>query len=165
MIQKELAALFRRLGARDPEGWARSQLQEEIPQLARFLFLRQAWRTIIGEEDATWIDENIARAEREPNEPFAGVGLALKKLRARGAADDEIIDLVRGMQAELLFSLCYLLEDPGDLEPEIAGVSWILAQIDEEGNVIGSISSLHESVLETDPTGREMRPRRSAGQR
>ena len=46
---------------------------------------------------------------------FAGVGLALKKLRARGAADDEIIDLVRGMQAELLFSLCYLLEDPGDL--------------------------------------------------
>ena len=115
MIQKELAALFRRLGARDPEGWARSQLQEEIPQLARFLFLRQAWRTIIGEEDATWIDANIARAEREPNEPFAGVGLALKKLRARGAADDEIIDLVRGMQAELLFSLCYLLEDPGDL--------------------------------------------------
>jgi hypothetical protein len=48
------------------------------------------------------------------------VGLALKKLllgscnpgidprriflRARGAVDDEIIDLVRGMQAELLFS-------------------------------------------------------------
>jgi hypothetical protein len=66
MTQKELAALFRRLGARDPEGWARSQLQEEIPQLARFLFLRQAWRTIIGEEDATWIDANIARPSGNP---------------------------------------------------------------------------------------------------
>lgn len=93
---------------------------------------RQAWRTIIGEEDALWIDANIARAEREPNEPFAGVGLALKKLRARGAGDDEIIDLVRGMQVELLFSLCYLLEDPGELGPEVAHISWILAQIDEE---------------------------------
>jgi hypothetical protein len=101
---KELAALFRNLGAPDPETWARSQLQEKIPQLARFLFLRQAWRNIIGEEDATWIDARIARAEQESNEPFAGVGLALKKLRARGAVDDEIIDLVRGMQAGLLFS-------------------------------------------------------------
>jgi hypothetical protein len=164
MTQRELAALFRKLGARDPETLARSQLQEKIPQLARFLFLRQAWRNIVGEEDATWIDARIARAEQEPNEPFAGVGLALKKLRARGAGDDEVIDLVRGMQAELLFSFCYLLEDPGEIEPEVADVSWILAQIDEEGNVLGSISGLHESVLETDPTGREMRPRRSAGQ-
>jgi hypothetical protein len=104
MTQRELAALFRKLGAPDPETWARSQLQEKIPQLARFLFLRQAWRNIIGEEDATWIDARIARAEQESNEPFAGVGLALKKLRARGAVDDEIIDLVRGMQAGLLFS-------------------------------------------------------------
>jgi hypothetical protein len=104
MTQRELAALFRKLGAPDPETWARSQLQEKIPQLARFLFLRQAWRHIIGEEDATWIDARIARAEQESNEPFASVGLALKKLRARGAVDDEIIDLVRGMQAGLLFS-------------------------------------------------------------
>lgn len=93
------------------------------------------------------------------------MGQALKKLRARGASDAEIIDLVRGKQAELLFSFCYLLEDPGELEPEVADVSWVLAQLDQEGNVIGSIGSLHESVLETDPTGREMRPRQSADQR
>jgi hypothetical protein len=44
MNQKDLAATFRKLGARDPEGWADSQVEEGIPQLARYLFLRQAWR-------------------------------------------------------------------------------------------------------------------------
>ncbi len=42
MNEMELTELFARLGARDPEKWARSQIKEGIPQLARFLFLRQA---------------------------------------------------------------------------------------------------------------------------
>jgi hypothetical protein len=65
------------------------------------------------------------------------------------------------MQAELLFQLCYLLEDPGDVEPEVADVAWSLVQMDDDGNVLASVNGLHESVLETDPTGREMRPRTS----
>jgi hypothetical protein len=159
MDQKQLTALFRKLGAPDPEGWASSQVEEGIPQLARFLFLRQAWRAVVREGDATWIDQAILRAERHPAEPYAGVGHALKNLRARGAMDEEITDVVRGMQAELLFQFCYLLEDPGDVEPEVADVSWAFVQTDEEGNVVNAVNGLHESVLETDPTGREMRPR------
>ena len=68
------------------------------------------------------------------------------------------------MQAQLLFSFCYLLEDPGDIEPEAEDVGWALVQVDAEGNTLGTIGALHESVLETDPTGREMRPKQqSAG--
>jgi hypothetical protein len=161
MNEDELSALFRKLGADDPEGWARSQLRESIPQLARFLFLRQAWRQIVKEGDSSWIDEAIKCAQDHPNEPFAGVGHALKKLRTLGATDGEITDVVRGMQAQLLFSLCYLLEDPGDLEPEVANVTWSLVQVDDEGNVLDTIQGVHESVLKTDPTGREMRPQGS----
>src|SRR5688500_15480467 len=103
MNQTKLADLFQRLGARDPDAWARSQLEEGIPQLARFLFLRQAWRAIIDEGDPTWINSAIASADAKPEEPYAGVGHALRKLRGRGATDAELTDLVRGMQAELLF--------------------------------------------------------------
>ena len=163
MRQKELTDLFRKLGAANPEGWARSQIQEGIPQLARYLFLRQAWRNVVSEDDAAWIEWSIDRAEKHPDEPYAGVGHALKKLRARGATDDEITDLVRGMQAELLFSFCNLLEGPGDVEVEVADIAWALTQVDDDGKIIGSIGCLHESVLGTDPTGREMRPRRGAG--
>jgi len=62
------------------------------------------------------------------------------------------------MQWELLFGLCYLLDDPGDVEDEVKDMAWGLFQVDEDGRPIAAISSLHESVLETDPTGREMTP-------
>ena len=163
MNQKELAALFRRLGASNPEEWARSEITEGIPQLARYVFLRQAWRNVVSEGDTSWIANAINGAKAKPNEPYAGVGHALAMLKRRGATDAELTDLVRGMQAELLFSLCYLLEDPGDLESEVSHIAWALAQVDDEGNVVGSIGGLHESVLEMDPTGREMRPRSSDG--
>jgi hypothetical protein len=158
MDLKSLTALFRKLGAPDPEGWAGSQVREGIPQLARFLFLREAWRSIVQEGNAGWIDEAIARAEMHPDEPYAGVGHALKRMRARAVTDEEITAVVRGMQARVLFNFCYLLEDPGDVEPEVADLRWAFVETDLNGNVLDVISLLHESVLETDPTGREMRP-------
>ena len=77
-----------------------------------------------------------------------------------GVNTNDINDIVRGKQAELLFSLCYLLDDPGDLPDEVKEIAWCLVQIDESGRPIARIGGLHESVLETDPTGREMRPRK-----
>jgi hypothetical protein len=158
-----LVDLFRQLGARDPEGWARSQVEEGIPQLGRFLFLREAWSRIVSETDSGWLREAVARADARPSEPYAGVGQSLKSLLAKGATEREITDLVRGMQAQLLFSLCYLLEDPNIQEEQASDVCWRLFLVDEEGHPQEPLDGLHESVLETDPTGREMRPREAAG--
>ena len=157
-----LTALFRKLGARNPEGWAGSQIREGIPQLTRFLILRKLWSYVVDETDTAWIDRWIASSEAGSQEPFAGVGHALRSLRARGATNEELTDLVRGMQAEMLSSFCYVLDDPYLEEPEVAHISWALVQTDEDGTVLATIQALHESVLDTDPTGREMRPR-SAG--
>jgi hypothetical protein len=60
------------------------------------------------------------------------------------------------MQWHLLSSLCYLLEDPGVLESEVSHIAWRLFQVDEAEQPIEIIGELHESVLDTDPTGREM---------
>jgi len=160
---KRLTALFRKLGAPDPEGWARSQVEEGIPQLARFLFLRQAWRGVVSENDPTWIDRAIAHAEEDSDAPYAGAGYALSSLRARGATDFELTELVRAMQAELLFHIAYILGDSSDLEPLADEIRWALVQTDEDDQPIAVVDGLHESVLETDPTGREARPRRSEG--
>jgi len=156
MTIEKLTALFRKLGAPDPEGWARSQLDEGIDQLARYVFLREAWKRVVPPETANWIDEQIASAKARPADP--GAGPALQRLLAAGAARTDIHEVVRVMQWELLFSLCYLLEDPGELEPEIADMSWRLMRTDDDGECIGAIGGLHESVLELDPAGREMRP-------
>lgn len=157
---ERLAEIFKKLGADDPDGWAHSQLSRGINQLGRFVFLKQAWSKVIDEEDSSWIDSEINAARFDPDAPFSGVGHALSRLKELGVDFQDINDIVRGKQAELLFSLCYLLDDPGDLPDEIKDMAWSLVQINDEGEPIGQIGSLHESVLETDPTGREMRPRK-----
>ena len=53
---QRLAEHFRAMGAFDPESWAKSQLEEGIPQYPRLVFLRQAWKSIIAEGDTSWID-------------------------------------------------------------------------------------------------------------
>lgn len=159
MNHRDLTNLFGKLGAREPSQWAASQLEEGIPQLARFLFLRQAWRGIVAEGDSGWIDAEVRHAEQNPEEPYAGVGHALARLRSVGASQEDLTDVVRGMQAQLLFHLCSLLDDPGDLEPEVDDLAWTLVQLDGEDKIVAEINGLHESVLETDPTGRELRPR------
>jgi hypothetical protein len=156
---EDLTELFRLLGAPSPEEWAASQAEEGIPQLHRFLFLRQAWKSIVSEDDTSWIGAAIAATALAPDAPYAGVGAALATLRAKGVADEEITDLVRGVQAELLFQFCYLLDDPEIDEEEAADVTWGLFAVDEDGTPLEPLVGLHESVLETDPTGREMRPR------
>jgi hypothetical protein len=158
--QRDLAELFRELGARDPESWAASQTSEGINQLHRFLFLRQAWARVVPENDDAWIDQEIASSKQHPGQPFAGIGHALTKMQAKGVAREDIVDLARGMQARLLFDFCYLLADPSILESSVEDLGWALVETDDDFEPTGEvISGLHESVLGTDPTGREMRPR------
>jgi hypothetical protein len=154
-----LTHLFKIAGATDPQSWAKSEIDEGIPQLARFVFLRQAWRLVVADSDVTWIDREVQHSEQKPNVPGAGLGHALSRLLSAGANREDLTELARTVQWQLLHGLCYQLEAPSIEEPELNHVAWGLFEVDEEGNAGRSIHGLHESVLETDPTGREMRPK------
>jgi hypothetical protein len=62
------------------------------------------------------------------------------------------------MQWRLLAGLCQLLDDPGKLEVEVSDIAWRLFQVDDKEQPIAAMGGLLESVLETEPDGREMRP-------
>jgi hypothetical protein len=154
-----LAALFDRLGARDPRAWARSQVEEGIPQLHRFLFLRQAWSRVLDADDTRWIQDAIADADDRPDGPDAGVGAALRRCVETGVSPRDLTVVARGLQAELLFRLCYLLDDPDLDEEELEDVAWGLFAVDDEGRPVPPrIAGLHASVLGTDPKGRDAAP-------
>lgn len=153
MNRQELITLFAGLGARNPEQWAKSQLDENIPQLARFLFLRQAWKLVVSPDDRTWMQANT-----DSSNPGSAITAALQRLREKGASEEDLTTVVRVMQWRLLSAFCYLLDDPGNLEDEVGDVAWRLFEVDKNGKPIAAISGLHESVLETEPSGREMRP-------
>lgn len=161
----ELTDIFTRLGADDPQSWAQSQHEEGINQLHRFLFLRQAWKSTCSEDDDSWIERQIAYYQRHPDGPCAGVGRALERLLALGADRRDLVDVVRGTQAEMLSGLTYLLGDPdlqGDEVEEVRNLGWALVETDGDWNPTDrAIGGLHESVLELDPTRREMRPRKA----
>jgi hypothetical protein len=162
IIPTKLAALTRLLeiaGAPNPTAWAKSEVQENIPQLARFMFLRQAWRRIVSEDDTTWIDNHIAASKHNGQSPGASLGPALERCLAKGCSREDLLEVARTAQWQLLFAICYLLSDPSIEEPELQHIAWALVEVDPEGHPGREIGGMHESVLETDPTGREMRPR------
>jgi hypothetical protein len=154
-----LTRLFEVAGAPDPQSWAESEVDEDIPQLARFLFLRQAWRQVVAEGDVSWIDREIQFSKCSADAPGAGLGHSLSRLLSIGANRDDLTCLARTVQWQLLHALCYQLSDSAIEEPELSNVGWGLFEVNEDGKVGRPIEGLHESVLETDPTGREMRPK------
>lgn len=154
MNEQELSNLFRKLGAQNPEGWAASQIREGIPQLTRYLFLREAWRCVVNPESRDWMSTT---GSKNPDGPGGELQPAINRILAAGARPDDLTTVVRVMQWWLLAGLCELLEE-ADLESEVSDIAWRLFRVDEDGNPLEPIPALIESVLETDPTGWEMRP-------
>jgi hypothetical protein len=160
----ELIALFKSLGAHAPEDWVQYLPDDPSNQLARYLFLKQAWDSVAQEGDTQWIDDAITRSNKHPAEPYAGLGLVLQKLLAAGIAHEDITELSRCLQAGMLFRVAYLLDGRAYQVKGLEHINWLLVRTDEEGNPTAEqIGGLHESVLETDPTRREMRPKGKAG--
>jgi hypothetical protein len=81
---KELVELFTSLGAPTPEEWVSHVAENPGPQLARYLFLKQAWERLIADGDTKWIAESIQRSHTHPEEPYAGLGQALGRAVAMG---------------------------------------------------------------------------------
>lgn len=160
---KDLTALFRKLGAVEPEGWARSEIEDGIPQFPRFVFLKAAWLEVVPEGDTGWINDAIKVYEEDPNASYAEAGRALKRLLELGASKGDITDLVRSMQAQTMFGICTLLDGVGGipfLEDGMPDICFMLLNVPEEGNGEPvQVDGLHESAYEVDPTYREMRPR------
>ena len=103
MNEQELTDLLARLGAPNPAGWARSQIREGMPQLVRFVFLRQAWKLIVASGDTKWIEQQL---QVSAHEPLGAIASALTRLLAQDVQKEDLTTVVKVMQCRLLFSLC-----------------------------------------------------------
>jgi hypothetical protein len=102
-------------------------------------FLLQIWKEVINAPlQERWIDNVIASADRTPDGPFADLGPVLKRLLQSGASRRDLSLLHRFASYEAVFQTLYILGDPG---------------IDDN-----DIEMMHESLLGSDPSGKEGRP-------
>lgn len=162
-----LAAAFEGLGNLNPRLSAEASLSGGTAQLdlAREAFLRGAWELIASDEDLSWIDAVLTNTPENSSEPLAGYGNGIRALLQAGADPADIAAVVRAQTAEFLFSLLYQMTDPesvpGNTDPNGAPhAQWGLFRIDPAtGEPAEELKGLYESVLTSDPTHREGRPK------
>lgn len=133
---------FAELGADEPQGWALSEMTEGIPQMARYLILRRLWSEAINQ----WEEPDAIDAIP-----------ATHRLLAAGADRSDIAKVARAAAFESIASVLNVLDE--GYAPDLDDGSlpgWGLQETTRDGSPTGrSIGGLHESLLETDPSGNE----------
>ena len=137
----DLVRRMRDLGAPDPESWARSEVNGDVAQQARFLVLRPIWADAIdplGTEDVI---------RRHP----AGA-----RLLDAGTAPADLATLLRAVAYETAFYVLDRIDAGGDLDAPEDAPGWLLMETNGDGEPTGrGVGGLHESILSLDPSGRE----------
>ncbi|MDQ0984877.1 hypothetical protein [Streptomyces sp. V2I9] len=147
-----LTALFHALGAdADAPDWAESEIEEGLPQLARYRLLRTVWQDVDAWSTAAprWVD-----AYRADGAAADAVDRAL----AAGLTPEDLGALAREVARETAFAVLHALADPADgslpadVEARLPG--WRLAELDAEGVPTGRhLDALHEDFAELEPKG------------
>ncbi|THA31005.1 hypothetical protein E6R18_18575 [Streptomyces sp. A1277] len=145
----KLTRLFEALGAEDAEGWAESEGEEGLPQLARYRFLRMVWQDI--DAWSTTAPHWVAAYREE------GVaGGAVERAVRLGLTAVELGEIAREVARETAFALLQGMDDPergevpGETEGRLPG--WFLGELSERGEPTGRVlGALHEDLNETEP--------------
>ncbi len=153
----KLTEVFRAAGAPDPEDWARSQLEEGIPQLALFSLAKSMWAGVVDENDLGYVEAEVNRSRAYPKDPCSQAGKALEEMLSKGISRSSIIDLIRVVQYETLYHVTAVLDGARTLDVPVT--EWLVFQVDEKERPVARLHGIHEILLGLDPTGREMRPR------
>jgi len=151
--REDLIEAFRGLGAADPESLASSQLDDGVPELNRFAFLKRLWDQVADTQSMKWIEETIDRAERlGEDDPQSAAGPALQRMLAEGVDPNDILKVVWCAQAEMIYNFAFQLDDPefavaqlpqhGDMQEDDA--IWGLYTVDENGEPKELLEALHE---------------------
>jgi hypothetical protein len=136
---RKLAERFGKLGVADPNAWARSEVEEDIPQLATFVFLRELWKLIVPVGEI-----------RALNKFGRGRGGALRRLKEQGVDLADVLLIVREAQADIVRQIALLLDQVDDLEPDWQDVRWRLYELDGDDGPARPMDGLHESVDDGD---------------
>jgi hypothetical protein len=158
-----LLRLMTDLGAPDAEAWVKSEIQENLAQVATFLVLHTLWVGLIDGQsrDTSWITGWAARAEIRPREPFSDAGQAIGRMLEAGVALEDLATFARGVAYEAVFGTLQVIDeghDPDLQDPEHVAPGWVLVETDNDGESTDRPIGLHESFLSLDPSGREGRP-------
>lgn len=174
-----LAERFRAAGAEAPEGWAASEVEDDIPQLARFIFLRRLWRgawqwkqppedwfaeipaddVLVSDEDdedeptlvQTSGDEVM---DEDGDPPFLAAQQAVQRILAAGADPEDLKEVARAIFLHTAFDAVQTVDEGHDPQVGEGMPGWLLTEVGGDLVLTGRvIPDLHEDLLTTEPDG------------
>jgi hypothetical protein len=174
---EELAERFRAAGAEQPDGWAASEVEEDIPQLARFIFLRRLWRGAWqwkqppeewfaeippddvpadaedDEDEPTLVQtsgDEMADEDGEP--PFLAAQQAVQRILAAGADPEDLKEVARAIFLHTAFDAVQTVDEGHDPHVGEGMPGWLLTEVGGDLVLTGRvIPDLHEDLLTTEP--------------
>jgi hypothetical protein len=172
-----LVEKFRALGAGDPEGWAASEAEEDIPQLARFIFLRRLWRSAWqwtlppeewfaevepapGDEEPadedddtpTLVRGDAEEADADGDPPFFAAQQAVRRILAAGADPEDLREVARAIFLHTAFDAVQTVDEGHDPQAGEGMPGWLLTEVGGDLVLTGRvIPDLHEDLLTTEP--------------
>lgn len=136
---KDLCEQLKAAGATDPKSWVKSELQENIPQVARFLVLKGL--TDIYHD----VDENIGEMDIYSDE----VTDVYQKLASQ--LDNQELKRLLHFYGKSVIGKVIDMLDQGYLYDVNTKVGWSLMELNEQGETTDRlIQGLHEDFLEFD---------------
>jgi hypothetical protein len=172
-----LAETFRSLGAEEPEAWALSEVEDGIPQLARFIFLRRLWRGVDewtlppdawfaerepepaededdDEEDADVADSAAAEVDEDADaEPaFLAAQQAVQRILAAGADPEDLKEVARAVFLHAVFDTVSTVDEGYDPLVGEGLPGWLLTEVGGDLILTGRmLDKLHEDLFTTEP--------------
>ncbi|MFG3255169.1 hypothetical protein [Streptomyces sp. NPDC048172] len=138
---ESLRSRFEALGSADAAELARSEIEEDEPQLARHVLLRALWHGAIDGWSGPGAVEQVAAGRR---------------LLDAGADREDLVLLARAVAYEAVFATVDELDSGADVNVSGADVGWAVMESGEDGAPTGRpLAGLHEDLLTADPSGRD----------
>jgi hypothetical protein len=146
----ELTQAFRVLGADEPEIWAESEYNEDIPQRSRYALLSLSWRQLIDNSKARLSDTiNSIPSPSKFRESALKLAETLEK---DGVQRGYIEGIIMIAQIKMLSDLLYLIDEGADNLPPGLDISWGLYEKFDSDNPGRPIGGLRESLEEVWPS-------------
>lgn len=170
---EQLAETFRALGAEEPEAWALSEVEDGIPQLARFILLRRLWRGAEEwkqaptdwfvdrdpepaedeeDEDEASVSEAVAVDDEDAEPAFFAVQQAVRRILAAGADPEDLKEVARAVFLHAVFDAVQTVDEGYDPQAGDGMPGWLLTEVGGDLVLTGrTLDKLHEDLFTTEP--------------
>ncbi|MEO8610688.1 MAG: hypothetical protein ABI690_22515 [Chloroflexota bacterium] len=145
-----LLAIFQAFGAQEGEMWVHSEINENIPQLSRFLMLRSIWK-----DAHYWLEAGVLESElknldwADTFEPLVGIKQAAKQVMESGLSRDVLAKFACYIATITANNITFELDGYQHLPPNAPG--FVIQERDGNGELTGyNVDGLHESFFDTD---------------